>query len=835
MFLKTEALIWILPTIAVVLGAFGYAVKTRKDLVTQLSGLHSNASPTRRRILTAVLLGAFILTALTLIRPYGGTILSEHRKPTKNLIFLLDVSKSMSASDAEGLTRLNAAKLYAREIIDSRPSDRIGLISFSGAPFPECPTTLERTMLLSRLNILEPGSIPVGGTDFAAALDSANTLLTENPPPGSAIIVLSDGDNVSNNPDASIKALSEKDIPIFTIVLGNTKTEASLPNSPLRSRANDKPLRSMAQETLGGFFTGKPADLDETVSKLNARIDAIELFGGDIAPEIYNRPLELYAYPLSIALVLLLIHLFLPLRGKKWRPLTASFAFFFLEPHFTGSQCYAQEEAASYEKLAGYSDARKLSEEEEIPLVIHFTGSDWSPLSLTFEREILNHSSYQKWERAKVISRTIDLPRAGISAERRNAHRFMAKKFKVTSFPTSIFLEPGSENVLGQLTHDPAGPASWIRRANEILGGNKAVSDSPNSLDHLPAEVQQDLTDPGLTGNQRSVRLFNQAMQLERNEPDLSLISRDRFELLLDLYDQSYAEADVDRPDLQFRALYQQAILHHQKARFMVPDFPDDAASEAVRKHLANSIAKRGIEKQLKRAIALYEKSLEFYRETVPLFPNHETLPENLAMAYRDLARTKAYLTYHQAYTSAVKHTMEALVQETAFRRSLDQEVTTRQEINREKISKSTTAITDLIYAAEVIQDQPTLLDLEKFPEFQLALEDIELAPAPHKIRDLHPSTQHIKNALEHLIDPQQMQQGQGQGQDQDQEENEGEKQAEPDKGTPDDLEQQQAPEDKADREADLRRAQKNQGSLRDRLLEGLEKKYRRVPRSMDK
>jgi len=216
MFLSLKSLIWLAPTLIVVVGLFVLARKKRREAMAQLQGLKTNASPSRRKLLSFAILASLIFSAIALLRPHGGSILSEHRKPAKNIVILLDASKSMAAVDAEDLNRMEAAKLFARDLIESRPSDRIGLISFGGATFPECPTTLDRTMLLQRLDVLVPGSIPVGGTDFSIALEDAGNLLTEEPPPGSAIVILSDGDNVANNPDKMIQVLAEREIPVFT-------------------------------------------------------------------------------------------------------------------------------------------------------------------------------------------------------------------------------------------------------------------------------------------------------------------------------------------------------------------------------------------------------------------------------------------------------------------------------------------------------------------------------------------------------------------------------------------------------------------------------------------
>jgi hypothetical protein len=89
-------------------------------------------------------------------------------------------------------------------------------------------------------------------------------------------------------------------------------------------------------------------------------------------------------------------------------------------------------------------------------------------------------------------------------------------------------------------------------------------------------------------------------------------------------------------------------------------------------------------------------------------------------------------------------------------------------------------SIQNLIAKAEVIEDSPTILPEEGLKDYHLAEEDIVLAPSPHRERRLDQAAQHIQDALDHLIDPQQQQQqqpsqGEGEGDSEEGEQSEGE------------------------------------------------------------
>jgi len=787
--LALDHLFWVLPLLVLAIVAAYWAFKQRRRAIALLTqnaekcNLRSNAGPIRRRILSTVLLIALILAFLSVLRPIGGTEISEHRRPAKNLIVLLDVSKSMAAVDADGISRMEASKLLLREFINKRPTDRIGLISFAGATYTESPITLDRSILLSKINKLSPDSIPVGGTDIDSALREAENLLTSEPPPGSAIIILSDGDNVTGRkPEAVLTKLRKANVPVISIAVGLDQVDAIIPGSDLSTRSQHATLRNLSDSTKGLFLAASPKEVDSQIAQLSERVDTIELNGENIATEVFERPLDLYAWPLSLSLLCLMIHLFLPLRTKIWRPLSAAFVIAFTLP-----------QAAPAQVADTYLEALDQATEEELPILLIFTGSDWSQLSITFEREILSHSVFQKWADRKVIRTIIDLPRVGLNEDERNGRRALAKKFNVESYPTAVFLDiEGS--ILGNLTHDPDGPSAWIKRADAILAGERAASDSAASVEYLPSEIRKALEAADITESQRSVRYYNKALELEKAEPELTLASQDRFKLLLDLYKHSASTAPIDRPDLTAAARLKTALLHHQKGQSLTPQSEEEIMQMAQQQQSDPLRILNSAKRSLENAVSTYQK-------VVPLKPNDKEISSNLALAYKNKNRVQAYLDFFKAYQEAILNTTAAVTQEKHFADSLDREVTTRLDVNTQTIDDSVSAIQDLIAKAEHIKDTPTILPEEGLADYLLAQEDIILAPAPHQARELRVAQGHLQDALDHLIDPQQQQ-----------------PQPQP----------QQGEGDEGDAEGDLRRAEKESGDLRDRLMDRLREQNRR-------
>ena len=855
-FLALKNLLWVLPVIAAAIAVAFWAYLQRKKaiaLLTQSAAqchLRTNASPVRRRLLATVLLASLILASFAALRPSGGTTITSYQRPAKNLIILLDVSTSMTATDTGGINRSDAAKLLLRSFIESRPTDKIGMISFAGNNFIESPITLDRSVLLKRLDQAKPGPPFVPGTNITAALEEARALLTENPPPGSAILVFSDGDNVTgSDPKEILAELKKANIPVISAAFGKDGVPANVPGSELSTRANHATLRQLSDATNGLFFAASPKEVDAQVAKLGDRVDTIELNGENIAGELFERPYDLYAWFLSAALICLMIHLFLPLRTKQWHPLTAALAFFLALPQLLPA-----------EEFETYPEALEAAEEDELPVLVIFTGSDWSKLSITFEEEILSHPVFQNWAETEVAWNLVDLPRVGLSDEERRARREFMKKLGVETFPTAVFLD-SDENILGTLTHDPEGPSSWTKRADALIAGDTAAGDTAASSDYLPEEIRKSLEDPSLTSEQRSIRYYNKALELEKAEPELTLQSKDRFKLLIDLYNKAADAAPLDRQDLAFPARHRLALLHHRKGQSMVPK----SEQEIMMMAMAQRTDPIGLLKKAKRS---FETALSIYKDAAPLKPGDEELSDNLALVYQNLARATAYLDFLKAYQDAIAKTSTALGQERAFVESLARDVNTGLEINKSAIADSAKSIQNLIAKAEAIEDTPTILPEEGLKDYRLADEDIVLAPSPHRERHLEKAAQHIQDALDHLIDPQQMQpqpqpqSGEGEGEPQEGEgeeegeENEGGRQRDQDQGEGEDGENPQGdrpgdqpgednpggeePGEKGEggdtTENDLKRAEKEGGDLRQRLLRKKQNEYlregKRVPRS---
>lgn len=153
---------------------------------------------------TLALLG-LVLLLVVLARPAARV---AHARPVEglDLLLALDISSSMTTRGPDGLTRLAHAQQAAREFIDARPHDRLGLVAFARYPELICPPTRDHAALKAQLAALRP--VPADGPEDATAIGAAAALAAEAlaagasaagtpAPPGAAarvVVLLTDGE-----------------------------------------------------------------------------------------------------------------------------------------------------------------------------------------------------------------------------------------------------------------------------------------------------------------------------------------------------------------------------------------------------------------------------------------------------------------------------------------------------------------------------------------------------------------------------------------------------------------------------------------------------------------
>ncbi len=104
---------------------------------------------------------AIALLIVALARPQSSSSGQDVRIEGIDIVIALDVSGSMMARDIKP-DRMEASKEVAREFIQGRPNDRMGLVIFSGETFTQVPLTTDRNVLLNMFDGIKSGMIEDG-------------------------------------------------------------------------------------------------------------------------------------------------------------------------------------------------------------------------------------------------------------------------------------------------------------------------------------------------------------------------------------------------------------------------------------------------------------------------------------------------------------------------------------------------------------------------------------------------------------------------------------------------------------------------------------------------
>lgn len=198
-----------------------------------LAGWSSPAKTRRRVALSVALLAVAVLgAALALARPRWGVAEETVEREGVDVVFVVDTSLSMGATDATP-SRLEVARTLVRRLVRAMPGNRVALVGAEGDGAVLSPLTTDAAVVDLVLDGLEPGALPTPGTELGHALD----LVPELFPPGSerhrAAVLLSDGEDHGGGLEPRIGALEEAGVIVHALGIG-TPEGAPVPLPPDR-------------------------------------------------------------------------------------------------------------------------------------------------------------------------------------------------------------------------------------------------------------------------------------------------------------------------------------------------------------------------------------------------------------------------------------------------------------------------------------------------------------------------------------------------------------------------------------------------------------------------
>jgi Ca-activated chloride channel family protein len=224
----------------------------------------------RRNVGTLLTTASMVLMVAALVDVRWGKVLRDVPQKGIEVVFVLDVSRSMLADDAAP-NRLERAKQQIKDTVDEMAGDRVGLLVFAGDVKQQIPLTTHYDDFKQRLDEVGPHNVRRGGSDLAAAIEAGSQAFLTKSNAHKAMVIFTDGTDQTSEPLAAArKAHQETGVRIFTVGLGDMEKGARIPveesaadeavdgylehdGELVWSKLNGETLREVASETDGAY------------------------------------------------------------------------------------------------------------------------------------------------------------------------------------------------------------------------------------------------------------------------------------------------------------------------------------------------------------------------------------------------------------------------------------------------------------------------------------------------------------------------------------------------------------------------------------------------------
>ena len=298
-------LLWVVPTLGVAWHILASRQINARSLVSPLMAarLAPAPAPARRLWQLGLLMTGLLLALIAVARPQWGMKNETVYQRGRDLMVVLDVSRSMLTPDVHP-SRLGRAKVDLQDLVKQLRGDRVGLLAFRGKPILLCPLTTDYGFLSQALDGTDVDSAPAGETDIGDAILEALQNFEGDEGSHKAIVLVSDGDDLAGKIPSAIDKAKEQGVAIFTVGFGSTegaavpsaanKKEAmSFEGHEVISKLNHEVLRDLAEQTGGayvpvGIANVKLGDLYRThLSRISSR---------DLEESVQRRYVERYQW-----------------------------------------------------------------------------------------------------------------------------------------------------------------------------------------------------------------------------------------------------------------------------------------------------------------------------------------------------------------------------------------------------------------------------------------------------------------------------------------------------------------------------------------------------------
>jgi Ca-activated chloride channel family protein len=294
------------------------------ELIKKLSPEKSVFKPILKLI---VFLLALTCIIIALVNPKIGTKSETIKREGIDIVFAVDVSKSMLCEDIAP-SRLEKSKQIVSQIISQLGSDRIGIIAYAGSAFPVLPITTDYSVAKMFLQSMNPSIVSSQGTSLDDAIKLSTTYFDKKDKTKKLLIMISDGEDHSEGAESAAEEANNAGIKIITIGIG-TEKGGPIPlkvngvvssfqrdnnNEVVVTKLNPESLKNIAKATKGGYLNGN--NTKEVLDYIKNAMDNIEKT--EFESEQFTDFNAQFQWFLGFGFFLLVIDIFLLEKKTKW-------------------------------------------------------------------------------------------------------------------------------------------------------------------------------------------------------------------------------------------------------------------------------------------------------------------------------------------------------------------------------------------------------------------------------------------------------------------------------------------------------------------------------------
>ncbi|MCH5233246.1 MAG: VWA domain-containing protein [Muribaculaceae bacterium] len=294
-----------------------------------LKALMPDVSPYKPPVKLTLEMAALFLIIFALARPWGGVKDEKTVKEGIEVIIAVDASNSMlasSTSDEKGIDRMRTSKLILEKLINRLDNDRVGLIVYAGDAYTLIPVTNDYVSAKMFLNSIDPSQIDNQGTDIGSAIRMAQSSFSENKNIGKAVILITDAEELEDEPgvmNAAEKAAADG-IQIDVVGVGSS-TPVPIPSKTgsfmMDPTTGDRVLTSLNEELAAtiakagkGIYVN--ASNRDALNELDKQLDTLKK--ASLESSISAIHDELFPIFACFALALLVLDIFILDRKIGW-------------------------------------------------------------------------------------------------------------------------------------------------------------------------------------------------------------------------------------------------------------------------------------------------------------------------------------------------------------------------------------------------------------------------------------------------------------------------------------------------------------------------------------